>query len=114
MRKTGSGSWLRFSLRTSWDPPSELSRLVIVHGANCSRHSVQKFGIRCVTSTGARSILRAMVSLRPSTARAIRCAGAIREAARSLGLEVRCGLHTGECELVGEDLAGIAVHIGAR
>jgi class 3 adenylate cyclase len=47
-------------------------------------------------------------------ARAIRCAGAIREAVRSLGLEVRCGLHTGECELVGEDLAGIAVHIGAR
>ena len=28
--------------------------------------------------------------------------------------EVRCGLHTGECELVGEDIAGIAVHIGAR
>ena len=47
-------------------------------------------------------------------ARAIRCAGTIREAVRSLGLEVRCGLHTGECELVGEDLAGIAVHIGAR
>ena len=47
-------------------------------------------------------------------ARAIRCAGAIREAARSLGLKVRCGLHTGECELVGEDLAGIAGHIGAR
>src|ERR1700724_2590534 len=47
-------------------------------------------------------------------ARAIRCAGAIREAVRALGLEVRCGLHTGECELVGEDLAGIAVHIGAR
>jgi class 3 adenylate cyclase len=47
-------------------------------------------------------------------ARAIRCAGAIREGARSLGVEVRCGLHTGECELVGEDLAGIAVHIGAR
>ena len=32
-------------------------------------------------------------------ARAIRCAGAIREAVRSLGLEVRCGIHTGECEL---------------
>ena len=31
-----------------------------------------------------------------------------------LGLEVRCGLHTGECEIVGNDLAGIAVHIGAR
>jgi class 3 adenylate cyclase len=47
-------------------------------------------------------------------ARAIRCAGAIRDAVRSLGLEVRCGLHTGECEIVGADLAGIAVHIGAR
>jgi class 3 adenylate cyclase len=47
-------------------------------------------------------------------ARAIRCAGAIRETVGSLGLEVRCGLHTGECEIVGDDLAGIAVHIGAR
>jgi class 3 adenylate cyclase len=49
-----------------------------------------------------------------SPARAVRCASAIRQAVRSLDLEVRCGLHTGECELVGEDLAGIAVHIGAR
>jgi class 3 adenylate cyclase len=47
-------------------------------------------------------------------ARAIRCAGAIRDALRDLKLEVRCGLHTGECELVGNDLAGIAVHTGAR
>jgi class 3 adenylate cyclase len=47
-------------------------------------------------------------------ARAIRCASAIRDALRVLKLEVRCGLHTGECELVGVDLAGIAVHTGAR
>src|SRR5262245_41027609 len=47
-------------------------------------------------------------------ARAIRCAGAICDAVRALGLDVRCGLHTGECELVGNDIAGIAVHIGAR
>jgi class 3 adenylate cyclase len=47
-------------------------------------------------------------------ARAIRCAGAIRDVVRSLKLEVRCGLHTGECEVVGNDLAGIAVHTGAR
>ena len=47
-------------------------------------------------------------------ARAIRCAGAIRDTVRSLNLEVRCGLHTGECERVGNDLAGIAVHVGAR
>ena len=47
-------------------------------------------------------------------ARAIRCAGAIGEAVRAFGLAVRCGIHTGECEIVGNDLAGIAVHIGAR
>jgi class 3 adenylate cyclase/pimeloyl-ACP methyl ester carboxylesterase len=47
-------------------------------------------------------------------ARAVRCASAIRDTVRSLNLEVRCGLHTGECELVGSDIAGIAVHTGAR
>ncbi|MBI1885875.1 MAG: adenylate/guanylate cyclase domain-containing protein [Chloroflexi bacterium] len=47
-------------------------------------------------------------------ARGVRCACAIGQSARSLGLEVRAGLHTGECELMGEDVGGIAVHIGAR
>jgi class 3 adenylate cyclase len=47
-------------------------------------------------------------------ARAIRCAQAIVDAVRALGLEVRAGLHTGECELMGDDVGGIAVHIGAR
>jgi class 3 adenylate cyclase len=47
-------------------------------------------------------------------ARAIRCAHSIREAVRGLGLEVRAGLHTGECELAGEQVRGIAVHTGAR
>jgi class 3 adenylate cyclase len=47
-------------------------------------------------------------------ARAIRCAVAISESVRSLGLELRAGLHTGEVELRGEDIGGIAVHIGAR
>jgi class 3 adenylate cyclase/pimeloyl-ACP methyl ester carboxylesterase len=46
--------------------------------------------------------------------RAIRCAMAIRDAVQSLGIEVRAGLHTGECEVRGEDIGGIAVHIGAR
>ncbi|HLW18187.1 MAG TPA: adenylate/guanylate cyclase domain-containing protein [Actinomycetota bacterium] len=46
--------------------------------------------------------------------RAIRCAVAIRDAVRALGLEVRAGVHTGECEVRGEDVGGIAVHIGAR
>jgi len=47
-------------------------------------------------------------------ARAIRCAGAIREATESLGLWLRTGLHTGECEVRGDDLSGLAVHIAAR
>jgi class 3 adenylate cyclase len=47
-------------------------------------------------------------------ARAIRCGCAVVEAVRELGLEVRAGLHTGECELVDGKVGGIAVHIGAR
>jgi class 3 adenylate cyclase/pimeloyl-ACP methyl ester carboxylesterase len=47
-------------------------------------------------------------------ARAIRAADAIRAGVRELGLEVRVGLHTGECELLGDDIGGIAVHIAAR
>ena len=46
--------------------------------------------------------------------RAVRCAQAIREKVRSLGIEVRAGLHTGEIELRGADIGGIAVHIGQR
>jgi class 3 adenylate cyclase len=47
-------------------------------------------------------------------ARAVRCAAAIREAVAGVGLAIRAGLHTGECELIGDRVAGIAVHLGAR
>ena len=47
-------------------------------------------------------------------ARAIRCAFAVREKLGAQGLQVRTGLHTGEVELIGDDIGGIAVHIGAR
>src|SRR5271166_3435008 len=47
-------------------------------------------------------------------ARAVRCACAVSRGMQSLGLEVRAGLHTGECEIMGDDMGGIAVHIGAR
>ena len=47
-------------------------------------------------------------------ARAVRCALAVALAVRQLGIEVRAGVHTGECELMGDNVGGIAVHIGAR
>lgn len=47
-------------------------------------------------------------------ARAIRCACAIRDAVTNLGLDVRVGIHTGECDVVDDKLSGLAVHIGAR
>jgi class 3 adenylate cyclase len=46
--------------------------------------------------------------------RAVRCARSITEELREVGLEIRTGIHTGECEAIGEDLGGLAVHIGAR
>jgi class 3 adenylate cyclase len=62
-----------------------------------------------VTTTG-----DGMVSTFDSPARAVRCASDMIEAARTTGLEIRAGMHTGEIERRGQDVAGIAVHIGAR
>ncbi len=47
-------------------------------------------------------------------ARGVRCALAIRDAVKALGVEIRAGVHTGECEVIGDKVGGIAVHIGAR
>ena len=47
-------------------------------------------------------------------ARGVRCACAIAEEIKPLGIEIRAGLHTGECEMIGDDVGGIAVHTGAR
>ncbi len=49
-----------------------------------------------------------------SPARAIQCARAIRDGVKQLGFELRTGIHTGECEVIGADIAGIAVHIASR
>jgi class 3 adenylate cyclase len=69
-----------------------------------------------IGSAGARSIPQATVFFATfdGPVRAIRCARAISECVRELGLEVRAGLHTGECEIRGDKVAGIAVNIGAR
>jgi class 3 adenylate cyclase len=49
-----------------------------------------------------------------SPARALQCARAARDAVKRLGIEIRAGIHTGECEVQGRNLAGIAIHIAAR
>ncbi|HET9102659.1 MAG TPA: alpha/beta fold hydrolase [Solirubrobacteraceae bacterium] len=73
------------------------------------RDHVEAAGGRLVGLTGDGSL-----SEFPGPARAIRCARAFSAAVRRLDIEVRAGLHTGECERVGDDLAGLAVHIAAR
>jgi class 3 adenylate cyclase len=55
-----------------------------------------------------------MLATFKTPATAIRCAAAIRQAVRTLGLEIRAGLHTGEYKWIGEEAVGIAIHIGAR
>jgi class 3 adenylate cyclase len=49
-----------------------------------------------------------------SPTRAVECARGIRQGLRQLGLDIRAGIHTGECELVGHDVAGVAVHVASR
>ena len=55
-----------------------------------------------------------MCTDRRTDTRVSRCACGIRDGVRPLRIEIRAGLHTGECELMGDDVGGIAVHIGAR
>jgi len=74
-----------------------------------SRRELGRFRGREVKTTG-----DGILASFDGPARAIRCAAAIRDRVRALGVEVRAGLHTGEVELLDEDLGGIAVHIGAR
>jgi class 3 adenylate cyclase len=73
------------------------------------RRQIERFRGRTVKGTG-----DGVLATFDGPARAIRCACAIVEGARQLGVELRAGLHTGECEVRGDDLGGIAVHIGAR
>ena len=73
------------------------------------QESLVAFGGRAVTTTG-----DGFLAAFDGPVRAIRCAQEIQRSVRPLGLAVRAGVHTGECELRGDDLAGIAVHLGAR
>jgi class 3 adenylate cyclase len=74
-----------------------------------ARAELEGFRGRAVKSTG-----DGVLATFDGPGRAIRCACAIRDSVRALGIDIRAGLHIGEIEVVGDDVAGIAVHIGAR
>jgi class 3 adenylate cyclase len=82
--------------------------LLTTHDA-LARRELERFRGRSVKSTG-----DGVLATFDGPGRAIRCACAMRDSVRSLGVDVRAGLHTGEIELRGDDVAGVAVHIGAR
>lgn len=73
------------------------------------RHELGRFGGMEVNTVG-----DGFVAIFTSPSGAINCAEAIVEAVRTLGIEVRVGIHAGEVEIRGDDIAGMAVHIGAR
>jgi class 3 adenylate cyclase len=70
---------------------------------------VERFRGRQVVTTG-----DGLLAVFDGPARAVRCAQSIAAAVHDLGVEIRAGLHTGEIELDGSDVRGVAVHIGAR
>jgi class 3 adenylate cyclase len=74
-----------------------------------ARHELGRWGGREVNTTG-----DGLIATFDHPVRAIGCAGAIRDAVQAVGLALRAGVHTGECERLGTDLSGVAVHITAR
>ena len=73
------------------------------------RRQLDRFGGREINTTG-----DGLFATFDGPARAIRCGQAIRDGARQLSIDVRVGLHTGEVETMGDDIGGLAVHIGER
>ncbi len=82
--------------------------ILLEHDRIC-RKAIERFHGRLIKSTG-----DGVFATFDGPARAVRCASAIGESVRGLGLAIRAGVHTGECELHDDDVRGIAVHIGAR
>ena len=74
-----------------------------------ARRLIGREGGRWVKSTG-----DGVLAVFDGPGRAIRCALALRTELRGIGIEIRAGLHTGELDLLDDDVGGIAVHIGAR
>ena len=84
-------------------------RAVLHRFGEITAELTQRFGGTVVKSTG-----DGHLATFDGPTQAIRCAEALRAEAETLGIEIRAGIHTGECELLDADIGGIAVHIAAR
>jgi class 3 adenylate cyclase/pimeloyl-ACP methyl ester carboxylesterase len=91
--KVGDGAW----------------RALLERHNEITREQLEAFRGREIVSTG-----DGFLATFDGPARGVRCAYAIADSVRRLGVEIRAGVHTGECEALGENIGGIAVHIGAR
>ncbi len=87
---------------------AEWRKVLEAHG-EATRAALQQFGGREVKSMG-----DGFMATFDGPARGIRCAQVVVEDAQGIGIRVRAGLHTGECEVMGDDIGGIAVHIASR
>lgn len=97
------------STRTAATLGDERWAALLDHHDRITSEEVERHGGRLIKQLGDGALA---VFDRPLMS--IRCAGALIERVGELGVEVRAGIHTGECDVVGDDVAGIAVHIGAR
>jgi class 3 adenylate cyclase len=97
------------STRTATELGDTRWRAVLEGHQDDVRRALERFGGREVKSTG-----DGFLATFDGPARAIRCAQELITAAGPRGIRIRAGLHTGECEVMGDDIAGIAVHIAAR
>ena len=84
-------------------------RAVLHRFGEITAELTERFGGTVVKSTG-----DGHLATFDGPTQAIRCAEALRADAEALGIEIRAGIHTGECELLDNDIGGIAVHIAAR
>jgi pimeloyl-ACP methyl ester carboxylesterase len=97
------------STRTASELGDRRWREVLERHQRAVTAALGRFGGREVKSTG-----DGHLSTFDGPARAIRCAREILDGAEGLGIRLRAGMHTGECEVMGDDIGGIAVHIAAR
>jgi len=84
-------------------------RAIVEHHDDILRTEIERWGGRAIKTLG-----DGFLAVFEGPAKAVRCGRAMTVAVRDLGIEIRAGVHTGECERIGDDLAGIAVNVAAR